>query len=454
MAVKDLVCIFLVCILGVPATTRAQELPAQSPDADAPLLTLEQAVAVALDNNRMIKDSMLESQKYDSRVKMAKTKRLPSFQLAVLGGELLHSFDFNFPAGSFGNYPGVGPVPATDAKITTPAEFTTFVTGNVDMPILQQYKIGLSIHATEVARDIARESVQAQRQKIAADVRSAYFNLVATQAAVDATRESVRSLVEAQRVTAQYQVQQTVLRAEALEVDSRLERSRYELSVASNGLSTQRERLNELLGRDLATPFRVEALPETEIADVTLVSARQQAMQNRPEIRQAHLKESQADFERRLAKAEYIPDLSLSVRYLGFNNYQVLPTSVAVAGAFLTWEPFDWGRRRSNVAEKTTTLEQARNFSRETEAQVAVEVGAKYRKWQEVRLLMKATRVSHDAAVEQLRVTTNRYREQAVLIRDLLQAVSRSADATFQYQQALSSYWTAFADLRRAIGEE
>ena len=67
---------------------------------------------------------------------------------------------------------------------------------------------------------------------------------------------------------------------------------------------------------------------------------------------------------------------------------------------------------------------------------------------------MKATRVGHDAAVEQLRVTSNKYREQAVLIRDLLQAVSRSTDATFQYQQALSSYWTALADLRRAIGEE
>jgi outer membrane protein TolC len=453
--VKDLlVSSLLVCSIALPATTLAQEPATESLNGDAPLLTLEQAVSIAVRNNRLVKDSALEAKKYEFRVSMAKTKRLPSFQLGVLGGELLHSFDFTFPAGSFGSYGSAGPVPATDAKITTPAVFTTFMTGSVDMPILQQHKIGLSIHATEVGHEIALEGVDAQRQKITAEVRSAYFNLVATQAAADAARESVRTLVEAQRVTSHYQVQQTVLRAEALEVDSRLERSRYELVVADNGLTTQRERLNQLLGRDLTTPFRVQVLHEADDIDLTLTAARQHAHQYRPEVRQAHLKESQADLERRLAKAEYIPDLNLSVRYLGFNNYEVLPSNVAVAGLFFSWEPFDWGRRRSSIAEKATALEQARNASRETEAQVSVEVAAKYRKWQEALLLMNATRIGHEAAVEQLRVTSNRYREQAVLIRDLLQAVSHSADATYQYQQSLSAYWTALADLHRAMGEE
>jgi outer membrane protein TolC len=455
MAVKDLVISFLlVCIAGLPATARGQEIGTESLDADAPLLTLEQAVSIAVANNRMVKDSVLEAKKYEFRVSMAKTKRLPSFQLGVLSGELLHSFDFNFPAGSFGTYGSAGPIPATDSTITTPATVTTFITGSVDMPLLQQHKIGLSIRATEVGHNIALEGVDAQRQKIAADVRSAYFNLIATQAAADAARQAVQTLVEAQRVTAQYQVQQVVLRAEALEVDSRLERTRYDLSVADNELATQRERLNQLLGRDLTTPFRVHALLPADDVDLTLAAARQHAAQYRPEIRQAQLKESQADLDRRLARAEYIPDLSLSVRYFGFNNYEVLPSNVTVAGLFLTWEPFDWGRRRSNTAEKATALEQARNASRETEAQVLVEVAAKYRKWQDARLLMNATRLGHEAAVEQLRVTSNRYQQQAVLIRDLLQAVSHSADATYQYQQSLSAYWTTLADLHRAMGEE
>ena len=132
--------------------------------------------------------------------------------------------------------PGTGPIPSTNAKIHTPAVFTTYLTGSIDQPLTQQYKIGLGIHATELGRDIAREDVRAERQKIAAEVRNAYFNLFAIQASVDAAREAVKTFEEAQRVTVQYVSEKTVLRADALDVDARLAKSRYELSVAENGL--------------------------------------------------------------------------------------------------------------------------------------------------------------------------------------------------------------------------
>ena len=142
------------------------------------------------------------------------------------------------------------------------------------------------------------------------------------------------------------------------------------------------------------------------------------------------------------------------MRYQGINNVQVLPPNVATAGFFLTWEPFDWGRRHNKVVEATKTIEQARNGIQETESQVAVEVGAKYRKWQEASLLLKASRTAHEAAAEQFRVTSNKYKEQAALLKDLLQAQAQSSETNFQYQQALSSYWSAFAELRKAMGEE
>ncbi len=69
-------------------------------------------------------------------------------------------------------------------------------------------------------------------------------------------------------------------------------------------------------------------------------------------------------------------------------------------------------------------------------------------------MLLNAARTGHEAAAEQFRVTSNRYKEQAALIKDLLQAQARSTETEFQYQQALSSYWSALADLHRAMGEE
>lgn len=444
--------VFILCALTWPMASSAQEQ--SNADTDAPLLTLDEAVTLALQHNWLVKNSALEAQKYDFQVSTARSRRKPQFQFSMLGGELLHPFDFTFPAGAFGTYPGVGPIPGTKAKVRTPAVFTTYLTGSIDQPVTQQYKIGLGIHATELGRDIAREDVRAERQKIAAEVRNAYLNLVAIQASVDAAREAVKTLEEAQRVTAQHEAEKTVLRADVLDVDARLAKSRYELSVAQNGLATQGEVLNQLLGRDVATPFRVDFIPEQDTSDLTLDSARHAALVNRPECRQAHLKEKQAEYDRRLAKAEYIPDLSLEVRYQGINNVQVLPQNVATAGFFLTWEPFDWGRRHNKVVEKTKTVEQARNGIQETESQVAVEVGAKYRKWQEASLLLRASRTAHEAAAEQFRETGNKYKVQAALLKDLLQAQAQTSETNFQYQQALSSYWSALAELRKAMGEE
>src|SRR5208337_1830630 len=290
---------------------------AQQGAPDAPLLTLDDAVSTALSNNRLVKNSVLEAQKYDFQVSTARSRRLPHFQFAALGGELLQPIDFTFAKGVFGTYPGVGPIPSTNAKVHTPAQLTAYLTGGMDVPLSQQYKIGLGIRATELGRDIAKEDIRAERQKIAVEVRSAYFELVATQSAVDAAREGVRTLEEAQRVTLRYIAEETVLKGDALEVDARLTKTQYELSVAENGLATQHEHLNQLLARDLETPFRVDFTPEEDTTALSLEEARRQASENRPEIRQAHLKEKQADYDRRIAKAEYIPDLGIAVSYMG-----------------------------------------------------------------------------------------------------------------------------------------
>jgi len=437
-----------------PGMVVGQQQQTLSGDGDAPVLTLDEAVNLALQHNWNVKNSVLEVQKQDFEVSTARSRRKPQFQFTMLGGELLHSFDFTIPKGSLGTYANTGPIPSTNAKIHTPAVFTTYLTGNIDQPITQQYKIGLGIRATEIGRDIVREEVRAERQKIAAEVRTAYFNLFAIQANVDAAHEGVKTFEEAQRVTVQYVSEKTVLRGDALDVDARLAKARYELSVAENGLATQREALNQLLGRDVATPFRAEFVPEQDTSDLTLDSARQEALVNRPEVRQAHLKEKQAEYDRRLAKAAYIPDLSLSLRYQGINNVQVLPQNVTTAGFYLSWEPFDWGRRHNKVVEATKTIEQERNGIQETESKVAVEVGAKYRKWHDASLLLKASRTAHEAAAEQLRVTGNKYKQQAALLRDFLQAQAQSSETNFQYQQALSSYWSVFAELSKAMGEE
>ena len=95
MAVKNLVFIFFVCVVAVPARALAQQSSESAPATEVPVLTLENAVSLATSHNRLVKDSVLEAEKYEFRVNVARSKRLPQFQFAVLGGQSLHAVDLH-----------------------------------------------------------------------------------------------------------------------------------------------------------------------------------------------------------------------------------------------------------------------------------------------------------------------------------------------------------------------
>ena len=89
----------------------------------------------------------------------------------------------------------------------------------------------------------------------------------------------------------------------------------------------------------------------------------------------------------------------------------------------------------------------------ETESLVLIDVGDKFRKLQQTRQALVVAQVSQDAAREALRVNTNKYRLTAALLSDVLQSQASLAEANHRYQQAILAYWTARAELEKAIGQ-
>ena len=84
----------------------------------------------------------------------------------------------------------------------------------------------------------------------------------------------------------------------------------------------------------------------------------------------------QAEVNRRIKKADYIPDVSLTVNSLSLVNVNMLPSNVVSAGALITWNPMDWGRRKHELAAATKQIEQTKNSVNDAESQVLAEVAA------------------------------------------------------------------------------
>ncbi|MGH7164008.1 MAG: TolC family protein [Nitrospiraceae bacterium] len=188
-------------------------------------------------------------------------------------------------------------------------------------------------------------------------------------------------------------------------------------------------------------------LAEVEAATTT-------ALRNRPDIKAARLRIEQAEHDPGAKKAEYIPDVSLAFHYVNLGDLNSVPTQIAMVGFHVTWEPFDWGRKSREMADKRRGVQRAELGAQESEAKTVVEVNARFRKLQERYTLLHVTSLTQDAAREKLRVTMNRYNQQAALIQEALQAQATLADANGQAYQALPSFWTANAGLEQVMGED
>ncbi len=441
--------LILLVLVSLPAAAFPQDASAP------PILALDEAISLAVQQNRMIHSSALEVFKLESKMAATRTLRLPYFSVSAFGSQRLTALDFNFPKGAFGDDYAIGPIPSKDISIHEPPKLSAFVIGRIDQPLSQQYRIGLNLSSLEMERQIAVQQQRLEKQTVVDQVKRSYYGILQMQSSLESVEESIRLYREMDRVTDQYLAQQTVLKAQSLEVKTRLAKAEYDALALRNPLQTQKEQLNSLMGRDLLTEFHVSPVPEASGIEKDLAAARKLALDQRPELSQARLRIRQAEFDRRAKKSEYIPDVSLSFSYISpFNYGSIVPSNIAGVGLMFTWQPFDWGKKKHELAGKDNVIEQAQLALRETEDQISLEVAAKFRKLQEMQQLIVVSRLAQETARENLRVVNKRYGQEAALFKDVLEAQASMADADSQYQQALLNYWTARADLEQALGKD
>ena len=438
---------FLICC---SFTVRAQESTPGGP----PPLTLDEAVNFAQVNNRQVKNAILTAAVDEDQIAEAKTYRLPSFNVYALGSQLLTPVDFTFQKGAFGDFPGIGPVPGKDTKIHTPLRPTLYGLMQVSQPLSQQYKIGLNIRQARLAKLVDEQRLRGQKQSVINEVKKLYYAILQTQSSLGSSEENLKFDRELERTTEQLVTEKAALKSESMSVKARIAQEEYSNLTLRDTLTSQKEQLNSLMGRDVRTDFSVVEIPDATSTEGNLAEAQTKALSARPELQEGRLRLQQAELNRRITKADYIPDVSLTVNNLSLVDVNLLPSNVLSAGVLITWNPMDWGRRKHELATATKQIEQTKNSVNDAESQVLVDVAAKFRKLAESRALSAAAKLQLEAEREKLRVLMNQYQQKIALSKDVLQQRASVESATSQNSQALLSFWAAKADFEKSLGEE
>ena len=431
---------------GAP-TARCQ----QGPEPTGELLTLDEAINIALRDNRSIKNARLGVDKSDEQLAATRTARLPVFKVYSVVSEDLVKHDVNLPNPVSNLIPGLGPF----FTLGTPRRPTAVFAAQVLQPISQQYKIGLAVGLAKLEGQVEQEKLRAEQQSLVDEVKRTYYSILLTESGLRSVRDEVASYRELDRVTGEFVAQQVALRGDQLQIQTRLAKAEYDMADLGNRLATQKEQLNRLLGRDVFTEFGVTSVSQTIVFEADAAAARRRAVEQRPELKQARLQVEQAKLDRRIKKSEYIPDVSAGFTSLALRNFDaVVPRNIASVGVVMSWEVFDWGRRKHQLAEKSKTIEQAENAAREVEDQILIDVSDKFRKLQQTGLALRVAKVGCETAREKLRVMIVGYKQSTMLLSDVLQSQASVSESDHQYQQALLSFWTAKAEYEKALGED
>jgi len=417
------------------------------------VLTLERAVEIAVAANRPLQSSRLEEQRSRDDLATLATRRRPAFDLRAMGGGFITPFQFSFREGAFGTFPSTGPIPSTDVVIEPPRSLSSAVLFTAVQPLTQLRKISRGQAVLALGADVAAEQTKQRQQALVTDVRRVYYGLTQVGAGLAAMREALIQLDEFDRVVTQYLEAEVALPRDRLSVRAERARVVNEQLRLTNLQATLTERLNLLLGRDLTTPFVVAGPPAPALDLMDIESAVARARAANPAVRQAELNVQRAVQDSRLKAAERMPDVSLSFSYLRLFNMAVLPRTTASASLLFNWEPFDWGRNRLDMATRERTLAQARIGLEEAQALVELDIRAKFRAVAEAREAVNVAQLTREAAAEDLRVVTERYRVEAALFKDVLEAHTATLRTAQAHEQALGAFWTARAELDQAIGD-
>jgi len=421
----------------------------------AELLTLEQAIRSAEANNRAIVAARLERDKALKEVNVARTYRLPVFSVSALGSQSLAHIGLTFPLGSLGVYPGIGPVPGKTTTLSGPLQPAGIFYASIAQPLSQQHKIGLGIQLARVGAEIADETIRSRQQTTANDVRRTYYGILQTESGRKSLQPTVDFLKQLDQDTGRNVLQRVALQADSLDVKAQLAQAEFALLKLDDPLETQKQQLNHLMGRDPDTPFDVDPLGATDFEMPELKQAYARAIESRPELRLARLQAKKAALDRELKSAERIPDVSLTMTNIATVNLSpILPDRLSVVGIQVSWDVYDWGRKRKQVEEKRLAEQQASLDVKDTETKIIVEVAHQYRKLNEARKEVEVALASQSASRELLRVTSNRYRQKDLVLSDLLKVQSSLAEADNRFTQALLDLATAQADFEKALGAD
>jgi outer membrane protein TolC len=219
-------------------------------------------------------------------------------------------------------------------------------------------------------------------------------------------------------------------------------------------LDVARAALNDVLGQRLETTYALTtALAPVDVGDTTLEQHERQAVEQRPEAREAKLATSLAETQAAAARSSLLPQVGLHAA-LEQDRQQFAGRSGGnwLASISLRWNLFNGLSDKARIDETKHLVRRSQAEADRAGSAIRLEVR---RAWADLRAASQRIEVAQAAAAEaqeSLRITQNRYAAGLNNVTDLLRNETAVLEAKTRYLAAINDQRVAAVMLEKAAG--
>ena len=450
--------VLLFFMTGAPGPEAGSSPPPPAPDASrdavdpALLLTLDDAVQIALGNNDRLGAADANRDAAEAGVDAAKSGRLPRIDF-----DETFSWTTN-PALVFSNRLGQESFTALDFDIDSLNNPDPLANWNsalsLSYPIYTGGQVAGGLEAAWAGLEAADADRERTRQEVVRDVVDSFSAAVLAEAHLRVARESldtaranvtlVTDLRDAGLVVESDVLLARVRESEILEMVIRAE-ARVEVARAAVNLN---------LGRDLDTPFSLTPTLEVSTeAEESLDELVAEAVVNRPDLRAAEAGVRAAGESGRAARSGYKPEVGLQGRFEAndeqFIGAQGTNWSVFVAARIPVYRGKQSRARVARAEARTRQAQRMRDMLRQS---VDLETRQAFFDVRASRQSLEQSRRAVELADESLRSVQDRYREGLATLVELLDAETALTRSRTREIATLRALIMSQANLELAVG--
>lgn len=369
------------------------------------VMTLDQAIAFALQNNELIAENQQAQKKARARIAEVEANGLPQVKVSASVTEEKEV---------------VASLPTKYDNNGVPTAFTTFVlspkTSKSSNAVLSQLidvwgAVKRAKHIASLTNRIAELNVLRSKSEVIYQTRTAYYSVLRAVAAVDAAQAAVTDSDEQLKLAEAFVKAGTSPEFDATRARVTLADRQQSLIAAQDAVDLAGAAFNNTLGRDVNTPVDLAAITDAPNRDVDIPAQTATALESRPEIIQADLGVRANNEAVAINKIGNLPQVAFSGVYS--YNWTASGLSTEKAnwnyGVNVSWPIWDSGATKAKVNEARADLKTSELQRQQLHRGVALDVRQSGLKVQETADRFGVADKSVALAEEALRLARVRY---------------------------------------------